>query len=69
MNICAVSTTGLTATYKTIADNFSAADLNLLRNLLCFLVSCVWCAIARYNPLTRFPRDQKGVLAVRCLSG
>ena len=70
MNIAAFCTTGMTATYRVIADDFHPAEFNVLRNLTSFVAASIWLkCLGNGNPCTLFPRQQKGVLAVRILTG
>ena len=69
MNIAAFCNTGLTATYRTIAEDFHAAEFNLMRNVTGLLASSIWCACYGYSPLRQFPKDKKCALLWRCLTG
>ena len=52
MNLFAISATGMTSTYRIIAEEgFHAADFNLLRNFFSITIAIIWCAIAGINPI------------------
>ena len=69
MNIAAFANTGLVASYRIIAPEFHAAEFNLIRNICGLFFSSLWCAFLGYNPIKLFPRDKKGALLGRCLTG
>ena len=69
-NMAAMSCVGLTSSYRVIArEGFHAAELNLLRNALSFIVAVIWCLINKTNPFSQFPHDKKVSLATRCVAG
>ena len=70
MNLFAICATGMTSTYRIIAEEgFNAADFNLLRNLLAITVAIIWCAIVRVNPIKQFPSTKKNALFWRMVTG
>lgn len=70
MNIATFSATGMSASYRIIAnEGFHPAELNLMRNALTFLVSLIWCYFTGLNPLKEFPLDKKMPLLWRILFG
>lgn len=69
MNIAAFSATGTTAVYRSIAEEFHAAEFCLFRNTISFIVTCFWCLWSGYNPRTQFPMRGKCALATRILAG
>ena len=70
MNISAACATGMTSSFRVAAEGgFTAADFNLLRNLLSFCISVVWCLSMGYGILKDFPADKKQVLFWRFASG
>ena len=70
MNIAALSNTGLTATYRIIAEQgFHPADFNLIRNFWSLFLSLIWCYFIGVNPLNSLPKDKRGYMVLRCLSG
>ena len=70
MNIAALTTTMLTASFRVIAEEgFHPAEFNLMRNLLSFVAACIWCATMGYNPIKLFPSEKKWTLVIRCITG
>ena len=69
MNIAAFCTTGMTATYRTIATNVSPVEFNVFRNATSLFAACIWCACISCNPIKAFPSQQKCPLLVRILTG
>lgn len=70
MNICAVCATGMTGTYRIIAnEGFHAADFNLLRNILLVTIAIIWCSIVGVHPIKQFPWNKKLALSFRVILG
>ena len=70
MNFAVLAVTGMTATFRVIAEeDFSPVDFTLMRNLLALLVSYVWCKVAQHKPFPMFPRDRKQQVLWRCVMG
>ena len=70
MNVAAFSATGCGAAFKVIAaEGFHAAELNLMRNSLAFIISCIWCCVTGLNPLKEFPLDKKPSMLIRLVAG
>ena len=70
MIFAAVSMTGMTCMYRTIAvEGFHAADFNLIRNMYSFIIACVWLKITGNRPVVEFPFDMKCQLMWRILMG
>ena len=60
MNISAACATGMTASYRIAAEGgFHAADFNLIRNVLSFCISVIWCCSMGYGPIKLFPSHNK----------
>ena len=65
-----IGDTGMKAAYRGIArEGFHAAELNLIRNSLVFVVMSIWCCISNTSPFEKFPVDKKLPLMTRMIGG
>ena len=70
MNIAAASTVGMTASYKTIAeDGFRVVEFTFFRNVSGLIFSSIWLLILGYNPFKMFPSDKKCIFFWRIMTG
>ena len=70
MNLSALSTVFMTATWKVIAvEGFSIVDFSLLRNIAALAGGLIWCHMSGLNPLKNFPWDRSNAFFWRCLTG
>lgn len=70
MNVAALTTTAMAATFRVVAEQgFHPAEFNLLRNIMALICACIWCYSSGYNPLKMFPWENKGAMLTRCITG
>ena len=70
MIFAAVSVTGMTCMYRTIAvEGFAASDFNLVRNMYSFVIACIWLIVTGNKPVVEFPFDKECPLMWRILMG
>ena len=69
MNFAAICITGMTASYKLIADEYHVIELTLLRNVTGFVVACLWLSCTQQNPFKLFPWENKYTLLWRIITG
>ena len=69
MNFGAICVTGMTASYKLIADEYHVIELTLLRNVTGFIVACLWLGCTKQNPFKLFPWENKYTLLWRVITG
>ena len=70
MNLSALSTVLMTATWKVVSvEGFSIVDFALLRNLAALASGIVWCYKSGLNPFKNFPWERGYAVFFRCLTG